>query len=131
MNTQKLKEALVELKHQRTLLDGAIKNIEGVLDALRNGTEAPTSQRKSSAMSYIDYGESILEQAGKPMHIEEIAKKISEATGKETPRASVESSFSRHIKNFGPKARVVKIRPAHYGLPIWRTLFHKEQQSAA
>lgn len=132
MNTEKLKEALVELVHQRALLDAAIKDIEGVLDTLEGQVDHSASRRRSpDGKSYIDYGEKVLEQHGKPMHISQIAERIGEMRGKPTPRASVESSFIRHIKSFGPKARIAKVRPAYFGLPIWRTLFHKEQESAA
>lgn len=134
MNTQKLKDALVEMKHQRALLETAIKNIEGVLTTLGDGTpteSAPSSKRAYEGGSYIDLGQKILEEYGKPMHIVEIAKKISAIKGKPIPRASVESSFVRHIKIFGDKARIVKTRPAYFGLPLWKTLFSTIQRDSA
>jgi HB1, ASXL, restriction endonuclease HTH domain len=127
MNSVKLKEALVELKHQRALLENAIANVEEVLKTL-NGV-APdavaASGKPRESESYIDLAVRILEEAGKPMHIAEIAKKVSAIRGKTVPRASVESSLLRHMNISRSNPRVVKVRPAHFGLPIWKT-FAKE-----
>jgi len=125
MNTQKLTEALVEMKHQRALLDAAIKNLEGILASL-DGTSAPVSastrSRKPEIGSYIDLGEQILAESGKPMHIAGIAAKISDLRGKNIPRANVESSFLRHIQTSKDAARIIKVRPAYFGLAAWKTL---------
>ena len=128
MNTQKLKEALVELKHQRALLDTAIANLEDVLSTL-SGVVPPViaaSGKIKETESYIDLTVRILEGEGKPVHIAELAKRISVIRKKEIPRASVESSLLRHMKLAGNKARVAKVRPAYFGLPIWNT-FVKER----
>jgi hypothetical protein len=120
MNTQKLKEALVELKHQRALLDSAIANLEDILNTLGGVEPIVTASGKiKSAESYIDLTVRILEEAGKPVHIADIAKKISAIREKKIPRASVESSLLRHMKD-NAKTRVVKVRPAYFGLPIWK-----------
>jgi hypothetical protein len=136
MNTHKLTDALLEMKQQRALLDGAIKNIEGVLAALGNSSfvpETPASRKTANATaSYIDLGVQILAEAGKPMHIAEIAKRISALKGKSIPRASVESSFIRHIKGTGPNPpRIAKSSPAHFGLSVWKPLFSVPDQGAA
>jgi hypothetical protein len=127
MNTQKLREALVELKHQRALLDTAIANFEEILSTL-DGVAPQTIAAKDKGKnkeSYIDLAVRILEEVGKPMHIVEIAKRVSEIRGKTIPRPSVESSLLRHMQIRGSSARVVKVRPAFFGLPIWKT-FTKE-----
>ena len=134
MNTQKLKDALIEMKHQRALLEAAIKNIEGVLATLGDSSpaeSAPSSKKNYDEGSYIDLGQKILEEHGKPMHIVEIARKISGLKGKSIPRGSVESSFVRHIKIYGDKARIVKTQPAFFGLPLWKTLFSPVQRDSA
>ena len=67
MNTEKLKEALVELRHQRALLDGAISNLDNILKTL-NGVSASTassSGRHMESESYIDLAVRILEEHGK------------------------------------------------------------------
>jgi len=127
MNTQKLKEALVELKHQRALLDNAIANFEEILRTL-NGVSPDavvSSSKPRENGSYIDLTVRLLEESGKPMHIVEIAKKISAIRGKAIPRPSVESSLLRHMKVSRSDPRVTKVRPAYFGLPIWKT-FAKE-----
>ena len=136
MNTQKLTDALLEMKQQRALLDGAIKNIEGVLAALGNSSfvaDSPATRKTANATaSYIDLGVQILSEAGKPMHVKEIAKRISEIKGKNIPRASVESSFIRHIKANGPNPpRIAKSSPAFFGLSVWKPLFAVPDQGVA
>ena len=130
MNTQKLREALVELKHQRALLDTAIANFEEILRTL-NGVApqaAPTSNTHRAKESYIDLSVRIIEEVGKPMHIVDIARRVSEIKGKNIPRPSVESSLLRHMQTSGTNARVTRVRPAYFALPIWKT-FAKEPAS--
>ena len=120
MNTDKLNEALVELRHQRALLDAAITNIESVLKTLQASTNEPrtsSKDKKKHEGSYIDLGVRVLEEAGRPVHIKEVAQKISDIKGKRIPRASVESSFIRHIAAFGNEARIAKVRPAYFTVP--------------
>lgn len=126
MNTQKLREALVELRHQRALLDNAIANLEGILSTLNGVTPEPSVIKgKSTTGSYVDLSVRILEESGKPMHITEIAKKVSEIKGRNIPRASVESSLLRHMQTTKGEPRVTRVRPAYFGLPVWKS-FAKE-----
>ncbi len=128
MNTAKLKEALVELKHQRAMLDGAISNLESILRALNgSGTAAPV-ERHAETESYIDLTVRILEESGKPMHVSDIAKRISEIREKNVPRPSVESSLLRHMKVSRVRPRIVKVRPAYFGLPEWKNLFSNSRE---
>jgi len=136
MNTAKLKEALLELRHQRALLDAAIANLDGILRTLNDagGVEVSTGKLKAASRadgSYIDLAVRVLEETAKPMHIKEIAARISALRGQEIPRASVESSVIRHIKSQGHNARIAKVSPAIFGLPIWKGLFAKNQESSA
>jgi HB1/ASXL restriction endonuclease-like protein with HTH domain len=136
MNTEKLTEALVEMKHQRALLDAAIKNIEGVLDSLGGGDaqkSAPRVGRRREQGSYIELAQAILAEHGGPLHIKDLAAKISEKRGRNIPRASVESSIVRHIKAYGNNSTIIKVHPAIFGLRAWKTLFVKQpnQTSAA
>ena len=125
MNTDKLKEALIELRQQRELLSAAIADIEGILKTLNGGSAGvpvASGKRSKEKESYIDLSVRILEEAGKPMHIADIAKRISGVRGKLIPRASVESSVIRHIQVFGAKARIIKMRPAYFGLPTFKNM---------
>jgi len=131
MSTVKLKEALVDLQRQRTILDGAITHLQNVIAMLdgepQNSNEQKVEKRPTS---YIDEGILILEQAGKPLHISEIARRIGHVRQQEDiSRASVESSFIRHIATKGSKARVVKVSPGHFGLPSWKSLLPLSSQS--
>jgi hypothetical protein len=123
MNTVKLSEALNELQSQRSVLDAAISNIQNVL-AMLNGQQdnakIPTPSMLSDASrSYIDDAVDALRNAGKPMHITKLAIAISELRGKEVSRASVESSFIRHIAKT-KVSRLTKTARSTYGLPEWK-----------
>jgi reverse gyrase len=126
VNTSKLKEALVELQQQRAILDGAISNIQRIIAMMNGGSETVSEvEPKARRSSYIDEGVKVLEISGQPLHIKEIAKRISEMRGHEVGRPSVESSFIRHISMQGNKSRIVKVRPAYFGLPAWKSITHE------
>ena len=128
MNTTKLKEALVELQQQRSIIDGAISNIQRAIAMMQSGNSSePESEPRVRSSTYIDDGVTILETVAAPMHIREIAKKIGEMRGTEIARASVESSFIRHIALLKDRARIVKLRPAMFGLPSWKSIIHESK----
>jgi hypothetical protein len=123
VNTSKLKEALAELQQQRLILDGAISSIQRIIATMNGGAEtASVAEPEARKTSYIDDTVKLLEIAGQPLHIKEITKQIGEMRGAESARASIESSLGRHIELLKERARVVKVRPATYGLPIWKSL---------
>lgn len=123
MNTNKLKEALIEMRHQRAILDTAIDQLEKVLTALNGGVSQETTVYAKPGVSGLQdgsipsYGIQVLESNGKPMHIKDIAKKVSEIRGKETTRYSMESSLQRHMKS--AQSKVKKISPGIYALTAW------------
>jgi hypothetical protein len=121
MNTTKLKEAVIELQRQRAILDSAIQQIQKVLATL-NGDQESTGDRVQLITlpgTLFELGLYILESAGKPMHIKEIVKKVSEMRHKTIPRGSLESGFLRHIKNEGQKAKLRRVSPGVFALTIW------------
>ncbi len=131
MNTEKLTEALDDLKAQRGVLDTAIAGIENALKLLGGqeyrsvsvtvpltGVQANASIG-SSGTSYIDYAEVFLREAKKPLHVTELTRMISDRKGKKVQRASVESSFIRHIEK-SKEPRLAKSAPSTYGLPEWK-----------
>jgi hypothetical protein len=120
MNTEKLREALVELQNQRATLDTAISNIQNVL-AMLNGQQSTTVKAPvvDATRTYIDYGVEVLRNSGKLMHVTAIANAIGALRGTTVSRASVESSFIRHIaKTKTP--RLTKAPKSMYGLPEWK-----------
>lgn len=122
MNTTKLKDALVEMQHQRAILDTAIDQLQKVLTALNGGTQEAEQQVKPGTPGLQEgsipfYGIQVLESNGKPMHIKEIAVQVSKIRGKETGRYSMESSLQRHMKSAQSKVR--KVGPGFYGLIAW------------
>ena len=127
MNTGKIKEALAELQQERGKLDGVISQLQNIL-ASANGTANTQLELKAAARSsYVDETVSILEHAGKPMHVTEITKKIASARGKAAARTSVESSIVRHINTQASKARITRIGPSMYGLSAWKNILRDPQ----
>lgn len=124
MNRSKLHEALVELQHQRATLDGAITKLQEIISMMNgNASQAGAMKLKSGHKnSYIDDGMVVLELAGKPLHIREIASRIGDLRHKKVSRASVESSIIRHIATFKDEARIEKVAPALFALPFWETV---------
>ena len=120
LNTGKLREALVELQHQRAILDRAIQDLQNIIEMM-NGV-APYVGYKRRQRSYIDDGVAVLEQTGEPMHIIEIAKKIGEIHGREVSRGSVDSTFSRYIRSVGNRSRIIRVRHGYFGLTAWNAV---------
>lgn len=127
MNTNKLKEALAELQHEQAILGGVISQLQNII-ATGNGSvslklsSAEKEQQTERSPSYIDHAVMVLELSGQPLHISVIAKKIADMRGKEVARASVESSVIRHISSLNNRARIIKVKRAHFGLPSWKAI---------
>lgn len=128
MNTTKLKDAIIEMKHQRAALNSAIEQLEKVLSALNGGGEAqeqPLTDRsvhQGEDITIPDCGIKILESNGRPMHITDIAAKASTLLGREISRGSMESSFKRRIesaKKKNTRPEVKKVRRGIFGLTQW------------
>jgi hypothetical protein len=132
MNTGKLKEALVELQQQRSILDGAISNIQRIIAMMNGGSETVSvAEPETRKTSYIDDTVKILEVSGEPLHVREIAKQIAEMRGSNSvSRASVESSLTRHIQGKG-RARVAKVKPGYFGLSSWKSIIHDPKSDNA
>ncbi len=114
MNLVKIKDAIVDLQRQRTMMDEAIKTLQQVVLGDKEQKAAAEQPRKS----YIDDAIDILEAAGKPVHIKDMVHLIGATRGKTLVRASVESSIIRHIKS-AHEPRLVKTKAANFGLPSW------------
>ena len=134
VNTNKLKEALAELQHQKAMLDGAITQLQNII-ATVNGSalQDQSSQVKGyrEARTYIDDAVAVLEMSGQPLHIAKIAEKIGEIRNRGIARASVESSIIRHASSLGHRARIVKVRRGFFGLPSWKAIAREPQTSNA
>lgn len=134
VNTNKLKEALAELQHQKAMLDGAITQLQNIVatvngSALRDKSSQENGRRE--ARTYIDEAVTVLEMSGQPLHISKIAEKIGEIRNREIARASVESSIIRHASSLGNRARIVKVRRGFFGLPLWKAIAREPQSSNA
>ena len=134
VNTNKLKEALAELQHQKAMLDGAITQLQNIIATVNGGALQDQSSHehgRREARTYIDEAVTVLEMSGQPLHISKIAEKIGEIRNKEVARASVESSIIRHASSLGHRARIVKVRRGFFGLPSWKAIAREPQASNA
>lgn len=120
MDTRKLTEALDDLRSKRDVIDDAIRSLESALEALRDQSEVRAQAIKRVMVkrfdrNNIDFAIEILskEQA---MHIEELAKKVSELSGREVSRATLDGGISREIRVRGEKARFERLAPGLYSL---------------
>ena len=133
MNTSKLREALVELQHERATLDSIISQLQRILASVNSSDSKASSLNLQVAQvqeSYIDLAVDILGHAGKPMHVNDITSKISELRKKKATSMSVNSSLVRHIKGFGTRAKIAKFGPSTYGLPAWKNLIPQSSSAA-
>ena len=121
MNTDKLKEALLDLQKQRDTIEDAIKSLQRVLLQLNGHGEQnvlPLDSGKVQAIAegtYVDLAVQLLEANGhRPMHVIKLVEQI--RLLKNNPaikRQAVESALHRHINGQAEK-RIVKDSPARY-----------------
>lgn len=127
MDLSKLKTALSDLMDKRAILDDAIANLQKAIHALNGNETQPVTTSFRAAQtpmtapattqdpSYSEEAIAIVEQLGRPVHIDRILKAMETTRGRELVRASVESSILRYIKRNGDKARIKKFGKGTYG----------------
>jgi hypothetical protein len=124
MNTIKLREVLAEIESQKLALDEAATGIRKVLGLLEGQTAPRTSLVRSTvdeSRSYIDDAVALFSAEGEVMHVKLMAERLSELRGVKVSRASLESSFIRHIAK-AKQPRIAKLGPSKFGLPEWKQL---------
>lgn len=110
MNLSKLREQIADLKAERDRIDHAIQALESVLSGLNPDhviSERPRPHielrlsrgKRRQEQSYRALAIKTLREAGKPLHITDITKTVSDIRGKPVSRAAVESSLIRAMKN--------------------------------
>jgi hypothetical protein len=121
MNTSKLKDALLELRAQRTVLDGAISGLEKIIAAMNGGPEQHSNVISNSNIyrSYVDFAVSVLENRNKPMSTKDLTFEVTRLKGKDVSRASLEATLFKHIQSEKENARIEKVGPGFYALPSW------------
>ena len=122
MNTTKLREALAEMESERSVLEegiGSLRKLIALLEGTAPEIQTETISPGESRRSYIDDAVDLFRSCQKPLHVKEIAGKISEARGISVQRASLESTLIRHI-NKANQPRIAKFGPSMFGLPEWK-----------
>jgi len=123
MNTHKLRDALAEMEAEQSALNDGIAAIRRIIASFETDTTAKAplriANKDAGQRSYIDDGEEVFQAVGKPLHIKDITARFSEMRGAPVNRASVESSFIRHIaKAVNP--RLAKFGKSTFGLAAWK-----------
>ncbi|MBV9762337.1 MAG: hypothetical protein JO340_17385 [Acidobacteriaceae bacterium] len=124
MNTNKLREALAEMEAERIILDAGIVAVRGVIEHIEASTEARTPvsitvTTGEQQRSYIDDAVEIYRSIGKPVHVKDMTERASQIRGVEVNRASIESSFIRHIRKSN-HPRLAKFGRSLFGLAEWK-----------
>lgn len=124
----KLQEALTAIVLKRKDLDESEAGLRAMIEKLSE-TAAPQSERVSFQLKpprtsirnerdRIDEVADILREIGVPLHITDIAMKLSEVTGKLVERKSIEPGMNRHVAK-AKHLRIIKKGPSIFGLPEW------------
>lgn len=130
MTTTKILEAIADLEGQRESINLALDYLRKALEILAASSGTPMqghpailATREESGpggSSYVLDAVSILNKAGRPLHINQILDALVEIRGERPPRPSVESSLIRHIaKSKAPK--IWKAGPSTFGLSEWKS----------
>jgi HB1, ASXL, restriction endonuclease HTH domain len=136
MNLTKLTDTIIDLKTLRAAIDPAIDHLEKALAALKSlGVTAPeiastitrldrpiaqisAGSNGHRAGSHLDNVIKVLEASGKPMHIIEITKAVSDLSDKVVTRASIDGALSRHIRDSN-EPLIGRIGGGTYALTSW------------
>ena len=118
VNTKNVEEALLDLEHRRAGIEHAIATLRHMLALMReNAQEAANVEVViDPPRSCLQDALEVLEHAGRPLHISEIAELLSAKRGRKMTRASVQSTLIHHINSLGNEAKIRKVRPCYYGL---------------
>lgn len=131
MKTEKIREAIEDLKHQKGLIDGAIRVLEDLLVTLGDrASEAESSHGatmplvlhladnlQSERPSYLEATVRMLKNIGRPLHISEIVRQMTHIRqDANIRRQSVESTLLRHIQAKGTHSKIIKVGRGMYGL---------------
>lgn len=122
MDTTKLRDAIGDLREKRDAIDDALHSLENALAVLSGSAPvsvaqpAPASSRPARK-SNMDWAIELLEVHG-PIHIEELAEKVSDAVGHEVSRATLDGAISREIREKNGASRFERVAPGIYGLRV-------------
>jgi hypothetical protein len=124
MILSKLQEALEEVDAQRAALDDVETQLRSMISKLSGVPQSVpiTAHQMMSApgpkrtRDRLDDIVDILRAAGKPLHITEIASRLSSASGAPVDRTTIEPSLNRHVGTVKRK-RIDKFGASTFGLP--------------
>ena len=128
MNISKLRETTAELRSQRRFINAAIESLDAIIASQNGGYESGESGRP---LNLIDTGRSVLQRYGKPMPMKELVFEVGNERGKAVSRNSLQASLSRHAKEEGENARIIRLGPGIFGLAEWPEKIRESWPEAA
>ena len=127
MVIEKLKETLEAVHVQQEQLSEVEAQLISMIAKLSGNDKASVEEEpqeeevvfRRPGRDRIDDITDILRISGEPVHVTELARALSERTGKQINRTQIEPGINRHIaKTKVP--RIAKFAPSTYGLPEWK-----------
>ena len=126
MDTQKIVDALEDLRSKRSILDQAIRSLESALTVMQGSAEtvefvvhassAPLRrQRRQAKSSNMDHAIDVLGSV-EQMHIQELAERVSKLAGHPVSRGSLDGGISREIRVNNGSSRFDRVSPGTYKL---------------
>jgi hypothetical protein len=124
----KLQEALAEIPAQRKAIDEVEAALRSMIAKLQGtppvfqpvaSSVAPVVAGRRHERDQLDEIADLLRAAGKPLHISQIAEKLSAIRGTNVVRTMIEPGLNRHITKT-KLPRISKVAPSTYGLPEWK-----------
>lgn len=94
----------------------AIEALEGSFELLPTQPTVVSPRRIGSEPSYIELAAEVIKEAGRAMHIVEIAETLTAKTGATVSRGALEGSISRHVKK-AKAPQLKRVGPSTYDVP--------------
>ena len=136
MILEKLKEALAAVELERNALNDTEAELRSMIARHTGNTVSSSFVRDKDEINLsnlsrsvkatsagerdgIDDVADILRSAGKPLHITEIAERLSTVRNAQVNRTEIEPGLNRHVTKT-KKRRIDKFGPSIFGLPEWK-----------
>jgi len=135
MILEKLKEALAAVELERNALNDTEAELRSMIARHTGNTVSTSFVRDKDEINLsnlsrakatsagerdgIDDVADILRSVGKPLHITEIAERLSSIRNAQVNRTEIEPGLNRHVAKT-KKLRIDKFGPSIFGLPEWK-----------
>jgi hypothetical protein len=91
-------QRILALKREIAALEAELKEARAILSERPRGDALKTRTRPIRPNSSVWWTHKVLVQAGKPLHIDEIVKRVGELAGLTVRKSTLVSNLSRYVK---------------------------------